>query len=288
MDVTFGAGLTPYSSNTLDTVLMDDEERLATLENAGVDPTDIIIGFPGGSAAAPPACTDTRYETYTRIHDNYALDIAGNRIFINDAGGIKSMDLDCSHLITLTKMTAIRIVYFDGAVYFLSLENGHLYKMIPGSDPELLDDSGNFCYLTLDETNLSYGQDYEGADAKTINLALPDASVLSASGIREIPSVTMPRSTSFCFEIKFSKPMSTAADWSKQILVCDDSGRPLQVRFSWNPDGTVLTVRPYNSVDPYSFVTIYALAGTAAEDFGLLSDTCSMRVNIESCAGSAG
>jgi hypothetical protein len=285
MDVTFGAGLTPDSSNTLDTVLMDDEERLATLENAGVDPAGIIIGFPGGSAVAPPACTDTRYETYTRIHDNYALDIAGNRIFINDAGGIKSMDLDCSHLITQTKMTAIHIVYFDGAVYFLSLENGHLYKMIPGSDPELLYDSGNFCYLTLDETNLSYSQDYEGTNAKTINLALPDANVLSASGIREIPSVTMPRSTSFYFEVKFSKPMSAETDWAKQILVCDDTGRPLKVNFAWNSDRTILTIRPYNSVDTYSFVTLCALADAAAEDSGLLSDACSMRVNIESCAG---
>ncbi len=285
MDVTFGAGLTPDSDNTLDTVLMDDEERLATLENAGVDPTDIIIGFPGGSAAAPPACTDTGYETYTRIHDNYALDIAGNRIFVNDSGGIKSMDLDCSHLITLTKMTAIRIVYFDGAVYFLSLENGHLYKLIPGSKPELLDDSGNFCYLTLDETNLSYGEDYEGADVKTINLALPDASILSSSGMREISSVAMPRGTSFYFEIRFSKPMNADNDWAAHVLVCDDTGRPLKVSFSWNSDRTVLTLRPYNSVDTYSFITLCALAGTAAEDGGLLSDACSMRVNIESCAG---
>lgn len=287
-DVTFGVGLTPESSNTLDTVLMDDEARLETLENAGVDPTDILVGFPGGSAAAPPACTDTGYETYTHIHDNYALDIAGNRVFINDSGGIKSMDLDCSHLITLTKMTAIKIVYFDGAVYFLSLENGHLYKMIPGSKPELLDDSGNFCYLTLVESNLSYNADYEGAETKTMNLALPDASVRSASGIREIPSVTMPRSTSFYFEIQFSKPMSAEDDWAKQILVCDDSGRPLQAGFCWSSDRTVLTVRPYNSVDTYSFVTFYALAGAAAEDLSLLPDACSLRVNIESCAGAAG
>ena len=288
MDVTFGAGLTPDSSNTLDTVLMDDEERLATLENAGVDPAGIIIGFPGGSAVAPPACTDTRYETYTRIHDNYALDIAGNRIFVNDSGGIKSMDLDCSHLITLTKMTAIRIAYFDGAVFFLSLENGHLYKMIPGSKPDLLDDSGNFSYLKLDETNLIYGEDYEGADAKTINLAVPDMSVLSASGIREIPFVTMPRSTSFYFEVKFSKPMNADNDWAKQILVCDDTGRPLKVSFSWNSDRTVLTLRPYNSVDTYSFLTFYAIAGAIAEDGGILSEACSMRVDILSSVESAG
>jgi len=279
-DITFGAGLTPDSSNTLSTVLMDDEERLSTLENAGVDPTDIIIGFPGGSAVTPPVCADTSYETYNYIYDNYALDIAGNRIFVNDSGGIKSMDLDCSHLITLTKMTAIKIAYFDDAVYFLSLENGHLYKMIPGSEPELLDDSGNFSYLKLDETNLIYGEDYEGADAKTINLAVPDLSVLSASGIREIPSVTIPRSTSFYFEITFSKPMTVGTDWAKQILVCDDTGRPLNVSFSWNTDRTVLTVRPYNSVDTYSFLTLYAIAGSSAADGGILSDACSMRVDI--------
>jgi len=288
MDVTFGAGLTPDSANTLSTVLMDDDERLATLENAGVDPTGIIIGFPGGSAATPPDCADTSYETYNHIYDNYALDIAGNRIFVNDSGGIKSMDLDCSHLITLTKMTAIRIAYFDGAVYFLSLENGHLYKMIPGSKPELLDDSGNFSYLKLDETNLHYGEDYEGADAKTINLAVPDMSVLSASGIREIPFVTMPRSTSFYFEVKFSKPMNATADWAKQILVCDDTGRPLLVSLSWNSDRTILTVRPYNSVDTYSFLTFYAIAGAIAEDGGILSETCSMRVDILSSVESAG
>ena len=288
MDVTFGAGLTPDSSNTLSTVLMDDEERLTTLENAGVDPTGIIIGFPGGSAVAPPACTDTSYETYNHIYDNYALDIAGNRIFVNDSGGIKSMDLDCSHLITLTKMTAIRIAYFDGAVFFLSLENGHLYKMIPGSKPDLLDDSGNFSYLKLDETNLIYGEDYEGADAKSINLAVPDMSVLSASGIREIPFVTMPRSTSFYFEVKFSKPMNAAADWAKQILVCDDTGRPLHVSLTWNSDRTILTVRPYNSVDTYSFLTFYAIAGAIAEDGGILSEACSMRVDILSSVESAG
>ena len=185
-------------------------------------------------------------------------------------------------------MTAIRIVYFDGAVYFLSLENGHLYKLIPGSKPELLDDSGNFCYLTLDETNLSYGEDYEGADVKTINLALPDASILSSSGMREISSVAMPRGTSFYFEIRFSKPMNADNDWAAHVLVCDDTGRPLKVSFSWNSDRTVLTLRPYNSVDTYSFLTFYAIAGAIAEDGGILSEACSMRVDILSSVESAG
>lgn len=284
-DVTFGAGAAESGDYSIYTVLMDDEERIDSLEMAGVDPSGIILGYPGGSCLSPQACTDTSYATYSNMYDNYALDIAGNRIFINDSGGIKCMNLDCTGLVTLTKTTAISIEYFDGAVYFLSANKGHLFKLIPGQEPALIDKDGTYSYLHLDGTTLSYSVDYSGADARSISLVPFDSASVSAEGVNVLPAVSVPRSRSFSLLVQFSVPMDTDADWAQYVILTDDAGTPLAVNFLWNSDRTCLTVRPCSYVDGYDSVTLCVRAKAPAADGGALGAMQVLQVNIVSDTG---
>ena len=281
-DVTFGTGQYESIINSFETFLMDDEERNKTLENAGVELTDVYLGYGSEPEDLAPACTSDRFAVYGQIHDNYALDVANGRIFVCDNGGIKTMNLDGSNLMTVTKTNAQTSVCFQGALYYLSFDNGHLFRLGEDGKSELLDGDAFYNYLRLEEGTLYYSE-FQEENVKELRL-IPGREEIDAGAMDTMSAQDMERSDTFYFEVQFAGPMDTSADWSQLAVLTDDAGDPLATRLIWDEDGTTLTVRPSYSVDEYKCVNFYVLAGAPTTEGGLLPTGMCLPVNIHSVA----
>lgn len=146
-DVTFGTGSYGSSTNSFETFLMDDELRNLTLEAAGVELTDVYLNHWIGDEHLAPACTSDRFEFYRSISFNYALDIPNDRIYVCDEVGIKSMSLDGSNATTVRKCSAGYPVCYNGTLYYLSLNSGHLFRLLSNGEAELVDGDAFYNYL---------------------------------------------------------------------------------------------------------------------------------------------
>lgn len=284
-DVTFGTGQYESLTNSFETFLMDDTEREDTLAAAGIDDEDVVLGYFSNDPAAPPSCASDRFAVYGQIHDNYALDIQNDRIFVFDSGGIKRMKLDCSNLITVKKSNVISAVCYNGSLYFLSLYDGFLYRLTEDGTAELLDGDEPYNVLRMDGASLMYAVSSDDPNVHRIPLAPTQEMIEAGGSIALLPTTEMPRSDSFYFVAEFSSPMDLSADWSQLVVMTDEEGNPLATRLTWNTDGTTLTVRPMYSVDAYANVSLYVLTGSPTAEGGLLPGSTCLPVQIHSIAG---
>lgn len=276
-DVTWGAG-SSLSPDNVNFMLMDDTARKKSLTQQGCDTGKEIVGFPRKGAQTPPACTDTRFNVYGSFGFCYAFDIENNKVYFCDSEGIGSMNLDCTGRQTLAAGESCnQMVFFNGALYYISSNNGCLSRLVPEGKPEILDSSGTFVYITLSGTKLSYGPSMAAAVKKTIDL-LPLPEETKDADITKYKSV--PRSRSFCVQIRFSKPMDKAQNWNECVYLASDTGDVIPCGFSYDAITNTLTVRPKNCVDDYSSVTLYITGAAAAQDGAKLGRCAGIRVNI--------
>lgn len=283
-DVTFGTGMYESTSNSFETFLMNDEKRNRSLEMASVELTKVYLNHQIGDDHLAPECTSDRFSVYGSIYDNYALDIPNNRVYVCDDGRIKTMNLDGSNLTTILKSNAFSPVCFDGEFYYLSLNNNHLYHLGEDGKGELVDGNADYNYLRLEEATLYYSVSWDGEDAIELHL-VPDREQIEASGsLDTLPAQDIQRCDSCYFEVKFDRPMDTSADWSQLAILTDDGGNPLATRLIWDEKGTTLIVRPSYSVDEYTSVSFYVLAGAPTIEGGTLPAGKCLPVNIHSVA----
>ncbi len=278
-DVTWGAGNEWDTHNNSRYLFMDDSLRRESLINTGYPADPMILGYPGGDRGAPPACTDTSLNAYA---DGFchAFDIDHNTAYICDADSIDRMDLDCTNRRTLVQGdSCYAMAYFDEMLYYISANDGFLYRLAPDGSKELLDDSGSFWYLEQKGATLYYGADASGAGIKSIPLlTLPEETKTSAM----LEDTSVPRSRSFSIRIQFSLPMAEEQDWNKAVYLTDDAGNAMPCSFSYNKTNSTLTLRPLCYVDGYTSVTAY-VAGSAAAQNGKMTGECTgMRVQIAS------
>ncbi len=279
-DVTFCIGSAGSYTDVINTILMDDETRKSNLAENGVEPVYIILGYPHDKTVLPPACTDTGFLRYSSIYESHALDIKNSRIYFSDMGYIKAMDLDCTDEQTLTEDFAADMVWFDGALYYLSGYDGSLYKLVPGLEKELIDNDEWYGYLTRNGSVLNYSPGAEDSEFKALPLLSPNTSEITFAN--KFESFQMPRSRSFKLDIEFSEPMDTSADWNRFVYLTDDNNNAIPLQFVWNKDGKTLSVRPVDLICDYSGVTISVMSDSPAASGRVLGLASAMHIDIVS------
>lgn len=278
-DATWGAGNEWDARSNSRYLFMDDALRRDSLLNAGNAPEPVILGYPGGDRGAPPACTDTSLNAYTDSFCN-AFDIEHNTAYISDADSIDTMNLDCTNRHTLIQGdSCYAMAYFDEMLYYISANDGFLYRLAPNGSKELLDDSGSFWYLEQKGATLYYGAYASDAGIKSISLlTLPEETKTAAM----LEDTSVPRSRSFSIRIQFSLPMAEVQDWNKAVYLSDDAGNAMPCSFSYDKTNSTLTLRPLCYVDGHTSVTAYVAGNAAAQNGKMTGECIGMRVRIVS------
>lgn len=280
-DLSFAAGAFHSHSNSFETFLMDDIERERTLADSGMTDLTDYLGFDGRYSGSPSSCEDSSFQVYGSIHDVYALDAEHEKIYVNDYMGIKGMNLDGSSLLTLSQKYVSSMAFFDGTIYFIDDADGSLYSLVPGKKPLLLDGDEDNEIVFLDGAGIFYGT--AASPDKYLRL-LPSASDIEETSVYKLPSADANRSLSYYFTVTFSTPMDMEAAWNRYVILTNDVGDALQTRQTWNEDGTVMTVRPLQSIDEYKSLSCYILAGAPSQENGIIRQSVCLPVKIHSIA----
>ena len=278
-DATWGAGSEWDKRNNCRYLFMDDQLRKQSILDSGYAAEPMILGYPGGDRGALPACTDTSLNAYADGFCN-AFDIERNTAYISDADSIDTMNLDCTSRRTLVQGdSCYAMAYFDEMLYYISINDGFLYRLAPDGKKELLDDSGSFWYLEQKGSTLYYGTDASGAGIKSIPLlALPEETKTATM----LQQTSVPRSRAFSIRIPFSLPMAGDQDWNKAVYLTDDAGNAIPCSFSYDETNNTLILRPLCYVDGYTSVTAYVTGSALAQNGKTTGECTGMRVQIAS------
>lgn len=280
-DITWGVGNYGSDYNSLNTILMDDQERILSLDNNGISGFPIIEGYPQETLIKPLPATDKRFKAYYGFYNEYALDIENNLIYYSNEDGIKRMELDSKKLETVSPMQGTLLKTFNGILYFVNTDNMKLYKLEPGKESQLLDDS-----VTVQSMNLINGiLHYKGAEneakEKTLNLNPFDESNFSINSSKHLESTIVPRQNTFKFNIRFSKNMNTGIIPKEAITLVSKEGHTLPIHMNWSEDGRILTVRSQVALDKEEVVSLYVSKGIIADDGRKSEDAYDIKVNIQ-------
>lgn len=278
-DVTWGAGSPGSEINGVGTLLMDDATRTQSLADAGWNYGNFRVGYLRPRMPMAPSCTSTRFADYAQAGYSYAFDIPDNCVYYNGTDGISRMNLDCTGKETLAEgVSAIQMVYFDGVLYYTDANNcGHLYCLIPGKVPELLEDSEIVNYLELDGTSLVYG--WEPGE-KTMPLLPFDPADFADATV--LPSAQFTRDRTFRFDIHFSEPADASQDWNQLVYLIDHDGNPLALRFELSTDAQTLTVKPAQCIADEGTVSLCVTGDIASEKGMRFNSPCRMDVSLVS------
>ncbi|MDP4090838.1 MAG: transglutaminase domain-containing protein [Bacillota bacterium] len=280
-DVTWGAGSAGSMYNYVNFVLMNDKQRLESLENNGTSTKGIILGYPRDNPTKPPACTDESFSGYCSIFDDYAMDIEHSKVYLQSDKGIECMNLDCTGRSTIAAaMKTIQMAYFNGILYFINADDNLLYSMIPGEKPELIDGKMLPSYIKLSGTELVYGVDPSGADSKFINLLPVDLDKIGEEDIVSLSGTDIPRTCSFSFNIKFSSEVGTSQNWNESVYLVDSKGNTIPLHFELSADGGILSVRPEQCISDNDEVSLIIKKDIISVDGAELASPYRMDVKI--------
>lgn len=280
-DVTWGTGTGENAWGTTAYMLMDDTERIGGLTDAGFGSETRIVGYPAGSGASLPACTDATFSAYGTIGYPFAFDVEDGKVYFCDTDSIDCMNLDCTGRQTLVQGdSCYAMSYFNGALYYDSVGSGAICRLVPGGQPEVLDSSEPFYFMKLDGTELTYAAD---ADSKSINLLpLPE----ETGSAEQLSGVSVPRGESFATQVRFTQPMDKAQNWNECVYLVGDSGIAIPCTFAYDDASNTLTLRPKDYIDGNSALTVYVTDGAAAQNGETLTACVSLRINLVSQAES--
>ena len=163
-DVTFGAGTGGDTMNSLSYILMDDATRQQSLEASGMGGKKTVMGFGSIEDAPAPACLDNRFRAYNDVGWCYTLDLDRQAVFFSGWEGIEMMDLNCTgrHII-LKDVFTCQMACFGGDIYYVDINDGHLYRVGSDGEPELVDCGGEITDLKVKNATLTYAFDKTGA-----------------------------------------------------------------------------------------------------------------------------
>lgn len=280
-DLTWGAGSYGNNSNSLRTILMDDNERNLGLDNMGFGGYPVIKGYSRDNPVRPQPAVNKDFKMFYDLYFEYALDTENNRVYYYDGEGIKRMTLEGKELEMVSQMPAIYLTTFNGTLYFINTDNRHLYKLQPGKEPELLDDS-----IKVDTMNLKNGllhyQTAEGTTKeKTLNLNPFLQTNFDINSSKHEKPITLPRQQSFKLQIAFSTNMNTDMLPKEAVALVNKDGEPLPIHMHWSEDGRTLTVRPQVSLDKEAEVSLYVSPGITAADGNKSKEMYDLKVNIQ-------
>ena len=280
-DITWGAGNYGSNMNSLRTILMDEEQRNLSLENNGFGGYEIIKGFPRMNSVKPLPATDKDFKAYYDLYFEYALDIENDRVYYYDGEGIKRMTLAGEELEIVSQMPATYLTIFNGTLYFINSDNRHLYRLQPGKEAELLDDSIRVETMNLKNAILYFQTEDGTTNEKTLNLNPFVQSNFDINSSNHQQSVTLPRQQSFKFQITFSDNMVTDVLPREFVTLVSKDGDTLPNYMYWDEDSRTLNVRSKVSLDKESEVSLYIAPGITAANGNKLKEMYDITVNLK-------
>ncbi|MHB8131446.1 MAG: transglutaminase domain-containing protein, partial [Mobilitalea sp.] len=266
-DFTWGAGNAYSGPSSLNTVLMDDQARMAGLDSMGFGDFPIIVGYPGDNPITPEPATDTRYDFYQSIYENYALDIENDWIYYYDRGIYRS-HLDGTGKELIDKQFGYQFSAYNGDLYYIGDPNG-LYQYESGKPPVLLDNTIEFEYTKIENGILKYGKGTE--KEKEINLNDFSAKQFPQESSNQKQPINVSNRETFQIEITFSGQMNTSNIPTKSIGLLNNKGESTPLHLTWNDTGDKLTLRSKTYINKEPRMTLYVIAGIE-DNNGLLTE----------------
>lgn len=268
-DLTWGAGYAG-SGNFVSSILMDDNKRMEDFESLGYTDFPIIIGFPGGLEQPPAPCVDTRFDLYGDIEFDHAFDITDNYIYYYALDGIYRMHLDTTDKERISSIVPYFITYFNDILYYIDSNDFHLYQLVIGEAPVLLDDSMEFYHLRLEDSVLYYGSsmdiESDSESEKSLNLSTFKLSAYDKNTCTILPAVNIPKEQTFSIQISFSKKVNNSCQLEEFIGLVTEDGQALPLHMMWSEDGKVLTLRTKANLVEETMVNLYILPGISDKD----------------------
>jgi hypothetical protein len=280
-DLTWGAGNYGSPVNFIKHILMDDEQRKLGLDNQGFGEYEIIKGYPRMNPEKPIPATDKTFSVFNNIYGSYALDIENNLIYYSDEEGIKRMTLEGKGQEMVEQLYTSLLAVYNGNLYYVNSQDMHLYKIEPGKEPQLLDESINVDNMYVKNGVLHYKGIDGDAKEKTIDLNPFIKKNFDLNTSNHEKSVTVSREQSFKFEIAFSEKMKIEVLPKENVGLVNGEGIVLPIHMNWSEDGRVLTVRSQTVLDKESAVSLYVSPGILTADGRKSNEAYDVTVNIE-------
>lgn len=255
-DLTWGAGY--EDTYFLNTILMDDEDRLAGLNNMGFGDFPIIVGYPRNNPITPNPCTYNDFKFYNNIYNNFSLDIEQGYVYYNDYKGINRVKLNGTDPEVILEAVVYNFVTYNGIIYYTD-ETNHLYQYEIGNIPVLIDDSMNVDYVKVENGILIYGDLYETKEEKKIDLNEFSLKRIPED-MNQVDTKMVTNEQTFQINVSFTEKMDTTILPIQQVgLVYKD--RIIPIHLSWNENGTELIVRPKEILEKGMELQLYVMPG---------------------------
>lgn len=254
-DMTWGAGYGDV--NYLNTILMDDEDRMAGLNNMGFGDYPIIVGYPRNNPITPNSAIDHDFKLYNDIFNNFSLDIDDEYVYFTDYIGINRVKLDGTEKELILEAAVNAFTTYNSVIFYVN-ENFQLYQYEIGKTPVLLDNSISVNYLKVEDGILIYGDMYE---EKEKEIDLNEFSLLKiAKNLNNMENILVMDQQTFEINITFSEEMDTSFLPKEQIgLVCED--RMIPNHMVWNETGDGLIIRTKDLLESGMELKLYVLPG---------------------------
>lgn len=252
-DLTWGAGTTGSLDNNLRHILTSTEERNRTLNENGYGGTPVYTGFYRDEMVLADEPENNQFSHLYDLYTSYALDTKNGHLYYSDVEGIQRIDLSGENNKTMGAHSGEQLVYFDDALYYISLSDSFLYKVTEGQLPQVIEDDYLLETLTLDKGLLSYKGIGEDGRTGMIDLNRYEKNNDAADILEEL---TLRKEDTMKLVLQFSSSMNTDGSFQKHIGLLDEEQQIIPLTYLWSKDGRTLTLR---SSEPLSDVTSLTL-----------------------------
>lgn len=275
-DMTWGAGYEDIYY--LNTILMDDEDRMAGLNNMGFGDYPIIVGYSRNNPITPSPMIDHDFKFYNDIYNNFSLDIEQEYVYFTDSIGINRVNLDGTEKELILEAAVNAFTTYNSVIYYIN-EDYHLYQYEIGKEPILIDSSIPVDYVKVEDGILIYGDWYENKEVKEIDLN--EFSLLNVQdNLNHLENKIVTNQQTFELKISFSEKMDTSLLPKEQIgLVYEE--RIIPIHMVWNEAGDELIIRSKDLLESGMELKLYVLPGVIDNNGNKTEDGYDMVILIK-------
>lgn len=276
-DLTWGAGTTGSEDNSLRYILTSTEERNRTLIENGYGGFPVYTGFYSDEMVLAEKPENNQFSHLYDLYASYALDTKNGHLYYSDVEGIQRIDLSGQNRKTLSNHSGDQLVYFDQALYYISLSDSFLYKVTEGQPPQVIADEYLLEKLTLDRGILSFKE--VGEEGQTGNL---DLNRYQKSNDRAdiLEELTLRKEDTMKFVLQFTSPMETDGAFQEYIGLLDQDQQVIPLFYIWSDDGKTLTIRSSEPLSDVRSLTLNISKELHSMNDEHLSDSIELRLDI--------
>jgi len=276
-DLTWGAGTTGRSDDNLRYILTSTEERNRTLNENGYGGFPVYTGFYRDVMVLAEKPEDNEFSHLYDLYTSYALDTKNGHLYYSDVDGIQRTDLSGENKMTVSSHSGEQLIYFDDALYYISLSDSFLYNVTEGQRPQLISDDYLLEMLSLNQGILTYKGIGEDGQSGMIDLNRYQKNSDEAD-ISE--ALTLNREDTMKFVLQFSSPMETDGSFQQYIGLLDDEQQVIPLTYVWSENGKTLTLRSSEPLSDVATLTLKIRKELHSMNDEPLSESVELKIDI--------